>query len=286
MLLWEKFCYEFSQVASNQEIVANILSVLGKRAIACPLSSHSTGVWNIFMLKLTDSQAFYYRSDTAFYVAYILAWQEKARYIARNFSKLLALCSPAPCQRKIFKPDQLWDWLYSKSPEARTWWKHKGKGKAVKLAFHEIALTAETWIKHPTFFCGFNLKWLSHKKFMAGQELETLALEPWDRAVPIACPNTFPVSVCTNTNAPMSLSAEIKFLTYPKWYQALGGGKGNEPGKDFFCAHLFLVVSETVFLRIEKIVWNHIKRGLPSEQGQQRRYEQMPRSLERTGYFF
>lgn len=89
---------------------------------------------------------------------------------------------------------------------------------------------------------------------MAGQELETLALEPWGRVVPIACPNTFLVPVCTNTNAPMSLSAEIKFLTDPKWYQALGGGKGNDPGKDFFGAYLFLVVSETVFLRIEKIV--------------------------------
>lgn len=33
----------------------------------------------------------------------------------------------------------------------------RGKGKAVKLEFHEVALTAETWINHPKFFCSFNL---------------------------------------------------------------------------------------------------------------------------------
>lgn len=130
LLLWEEFCYEFSQVASNQEILVIIFSILGKRPIAYPVTSHSTGVWNIsFTFKLTDSHAFCYRSATPYYMAYILIWQEKASYRATNFSELLTLCSPPPCQRKIFKPDQVYDLLYSKFPEARRWWRHERKGK-------------------------------------------------------------------------------------------------------------------------------------------------------------
>lgn len=90
-------------------------------------------------------------------MAYILVWQEKASYVATNFSELLTLCSPPPCQRKIFKPDQLCDLLYSKSPKATRRWRHEGTGKSVKLAFHEIALTAETWIKHPKIFAALAL---------------------------------------------------------------------------------------------------------------------------------
>lgn len=69
----------------------------------------------------------------------------------------------------------------------------------------------------------------------------------------ITCPETFLVSVFINTNDPVSLPAEVRFLTGPKWCLALEGRKGSGAGKDLFSAHLFLVVSDTIFFRTERI---------------------------------
>lgn len=129
---------------------------------------------------------------------------------------------------------------------------------------------------------------------MAGQGLKTLALETQGRAVPSAAQ--------TRSGFWGTLTQMLPWLCQQRWnlWQVLSGVWHWEEGMGelvvctrvqgrIFCARLFLAVKLSVIRfssKRERIVWNHIKRGLPSGQGQQRLYEQMPYSLERTGWVF
>lgn len=130
LLLWKGSFYVLSQIGSSWEILASILNVSGKKAHSLPnCQSFHRCVKHLFHTQTYRFAWFLLQTSPSFNTPSILVWQEKASYRAINISELLTLCSPPPCQRKIFKPDQLCDLLYSKSPEARRWWRHEGKEK-------------------------------------------------------------------------------------------------------------------------------------------------------------
>lgn len=84
------------------------------------------------------------------------------------FSSFLTLCFPSSLSK-------LCDLTYSKSPEARRQWEQEGIGKSGEGSISWDCPDSWEMNKTSSNFRGFNLKWLSHKKFMPGQELKTVA---------------------------------------------------------------------------------------------------------------
>lgn len=87
------------------------------------------------------------------------------------FSSFLTLCFSSSLSK-------LCDLTYSKSPEGTRQWKQEGIGKGGEASISWDCPDSWEMNKTSKNFRGFNLKWLSHEKFMPGQELKTVASFP------------------------------------------------------------------------------------------------------------
>ena len=164
----------------------------------------------------------------------------------------------------------------------------RGKGKAVKLAFCEIALTAETWIKHPKFFEALTLSDFHTRSLWQDRNLKHW---PWSHGA-VRCP--LPAQTCSWFQCTQMLPRPCQQKS--NFWQVLSGvqhweeGRGVAQGRIFLCPFIsncqwyyFLQNREvclkshkkriTIRARSAETLWTVWKCSLPC-------------SLERTGYFF